>query len=554
MNGLIGQTLQNGKYTLEQALGQGGFGVTFKAIHHYLNQTVVVKTLNPALRGSPHFPKLERQFREEGRRLALCSHPNIVRVNDFFFEEDVPYLVMDYIPGPTLDQVVFPNQPLPEAIAIHYIRQVGEALEVVHHNGLLHRDVKPQNIILRDGTQQVVLIDFGIAREFTPGTSQTHTSIASEGYAPIEQYIAQERRSPATDVYGLAATLYALLTAQVPVASILRDRQGMPAPRDLRPELSAAVDQAIMRGMAVEARHRPVRVADWLDLLPDDLPSPAPTAVVVSSPSRNATLAIEPPATVPIARQPSPTEINPTAVAPIAPAPSRKLLFLGGIAIASIAVGALGAVWFNRQPAAVSPDPAPVASPEPLAEDSPPIAASPSPEPVAPEPAPTVPEPTPSAPAESISSPEPESEEPSPPAESVGPVPGLPTGIAEEEVIALLGQPTQTNDNAYWPNTRSALYELVPEQITLGYIYDKDSDRLRQTEASFAESVDVAVMQDTLSGMLGGDLPADVAQGLEQVQQRQSGQYSFSQGGIEGVIERNDRDRIYIGVWDAELH
>jgi len=268
MNSLVGKTLQDGKYTLEQPLGQGGFGITFRAMHHYLRQTVVVKTLNPGSQGNPQYAEFEQQFRDEARRLAMCVHQNIVRVNDFFIEDNVPYLVMDYIPGQTLEQLVFPDRPLSEAIAIHYIRQIGAALEVVHHSGLLHRDVKPQNIILRQGTQEVVLIDFGIAREFTPGVTQTHTSLISVGYAPIEQYIAQEKRTPATDVYGLAATLYALLTAQVPTASILRDRQPMPSPRELQPHLSAATNQAILRGMAIEVHHRPATVAAWLALLP----------------------------------------------------------------------------------------------------------------------------------------------------------------------------------------------------------------------------------------------------------------------------------------------
>jgi serine/threonine protein kinase len=295
MNTLVGKQLQGGKYTLDALLGQGGFGITFRATHHFLGQTVVIKTLNLLNQNHPQFSKMEAQFQDEARRLALCIHPNIVRVNDFFEEEEVPYLVMDYIPGQTLEQIIFPNQPLPEATAIHYIQQIGMALEVVHQNGLLHRDIKPHNIILRQGSQEVILIDFGIAREFTDGKPQTHTSLISEGYAPIEQYVMQERRTPATDVYGLAATLYALVTAQVPQASILRDRRPMPAPRDLRPELSVALNQAIMRGMAVEARYRPNTVTQWLALLPDSghldpiIPSPA-----VRSPSTAPTIAVSP--------------------------------------------------------------------------------------------------------------------------------------------------------------------------------------------------------------------------------------------------------------------
>jgi len=268
---LTGTSLQGGKYTLDQEIGRGGFGITFKATHHFLTQTVVIKTLNEKLRQHPEFTKFERQFQDEARRLASCIHPNIVRVSDFFIEDRLPFMVMEYIPGETLGEAfVLPAIPLPEATAIHYIRQIGAALQVVHNNGLLHRDVKPDNIILRQGTQEVVLIDFGIAREFNSGVRQTNTGLVSEGYSPIEQYLSQATRTPATDVYGLAATLYALLTAQVPMAALLRDREPMPTPRELQPHLSAAVNQAIMRGMAVEARFRPATVSEWLQLLPDD--------------------------------------------------------------------------------------------------------------------------------------------------------------------------------------------------------------------------------------------------------------------------------------------
>jgi serine/threonine protein kinase len=266
---LAGTILQDGKYTLIQEIGRGGFGITFKATHHYLNQEVVMKTINERLQQHPDFAKFERQFQDEARRLATCIHPNIVRVSDFFVESGLPYMVMEYIPGETLtDAFVLPGIPMPEVTAMHYIRQIGAALQVVHNNGLLHRDVKPDNIIQRQGMQEVVLIDFGIAREFNGGVRQTHTGLVSEGYSPIEQYLTQAPRTPATDVYGLAATLYALLTAQVPMPSLLRDREQMPSPRELQPHLSAAVNQAVMRGMAVESRFRPATVAEWLQLLP----------------------------------------------------------------------------------------------------------------------------------------------------------------------------------------------------------------------------------------------------------------------------------------------
>ena len=132
-------------------------------------------------------------------------------------------------------------------------------------------------------------------------------------------------------------------------------------------------------------------------------------------------------------------------------------------------------------------------------------------------------------------------------------IPGFPTGTSEAEVRATLGEPTSTM-TGYWANTRSALYEVIPDSVTLAYIYDRTSNHVRQTEASFAPSMDELRMRVTVNGMLGSQAPADVMTGLQHVYQRQSNQYSFQQGSLKGVIERNNRDRIYVAVWDADLH
>ncbi len=406
----MGRQLQSGKYTVEQELGRGGFGVTYKAILHSLAQPVVIKTLDESLRRDPNFAQSQQQFQDEAKRLALCIHPNIVRVMDFFTEDGLPFIVMEYVPGATLDAVVLPNAPLTEATAIHYIRQAGLALKVVHQNGLLHRDVKPQNLILRQGTDQVILIDFGIAREFSPGAVQTHTSFVSPGYAPIEQYLPQEKRSPATDVYGLAATLYTLLTAQVPMASILRDRQSLREPREWRSDLSAAANQAVVRGMAVEPQLRPVSIDAWLQLLPDSLPVRQPVA---SSTSQVATVAVIP------QHRPVPQSV-PTVVSASPRSPFWRYLLIGGLAaIVAATVGALVA----RQPSTSNPS---VAQPSPTAPSPSPTqeATTPAPEAIStptPSVLPETPEPSPPDEPEppAATSPEPEGElEPAPPSTS----------------------------------------------------------------------------------------------------------------------------------------
>jgi serine/threonine protein kinase len=456
MTNAIGKYLQNGKYTLDQELGQGGFGITYLAHHNTLGHVVVIKTLNDSLRQDPKFWEFQRQFQDEARRLAKFSHPNIVRVTDFFVEEELPYIVMDFIPGQTLKTLVIPNNPLPEPVAIHYIQQVANALKVVHYHGLLHRDVKPQNVILRQGTQEVVLIDFGIAREFTPGLIQTHTGVLSVGYAPIEQYLPRAKRTPATDVYGLAATLYTLLTAEVPVPATLRHRQPLPTPRDLRPELTPLVNQAVLHGMAVEPEQRPATVEEWMALLPNFQPSAAPPSASpdhYTSPLTNApTLAVAPPPPAAPPSEPSPnprraaSELpgeKPRSAAPVAePTPhsstprshfnDRPWLIAALTSLGVLGAIVLGNALLRPQPPAPRPD-----SPQPEA----PSPTAPTPRPDAP-PAPVEevqPTPEPSPTPEESPTPEAELEEEleEAPAEELEPTPSpeAPESPTLEELI-----------------------------------------------------------------------------------------------------------------------
>ncbi|MDX2098993.1 MAG: protein kinase [Leptolyngbyaceae cyanobacterium bins.59] len=550
---LIGRTLQTGKYTLDEELGRGGFGITFKATHHDLGKIVVIKTLNEALQKQVGFAEFQNKFLDEAKRLAQFEHPHIVRLRDFFREDALPYMVMDYIPGQTLEAIVFPDRPLPEAIALHYIRQIGSALTAIHHQGLLHRDIKPGNIMLRQGTQDVLLIDFGIAREFTPGVSQSHTSFISEGYAPIEQYLPQAPRTPATDLYGLAATLYALVTAHVPIAAPLRERQPLPEPRALRPELSAATNQAILRGMALEIQHRPSDIAAWLDLLPRasvvlqaaQIPPSATPTPQPPNPPTHATVAVAPP------KLGSPASLPPSPARPR----STPTFLLAGVAIGAATLAGLAAILLqprSPEPVAVSPSllpispspsPSPSLSPDPI----PPAAESPSPSPT-PEapPSPTV-SPSPESPPVSQTPPV----SPSPP--PLKGVPGFPVGTSQDQIVARLGAPKQSS-SGLWGNTQAVVYDLVPNEISLGYLYDRQSGQVQQTEASFVQSVDPLVMRVTLTNMLGGRSTPAIEAALKDVYQRRSNRYSFTTGAFRGVIERNDRDRIYVAVWDQNLH
>lgn len=272
-----GMTLQSGKYLLNQALGEEGLGITYLATQTLSNQVVVIKTLDSSLQVTRSFPQLHQRFVEETRLLARSQHPSIVRVLDFFQEENLPFLVMEHIPGHTLAEQVKLNGALPEAEAIHYIRQIGSAIEIAHRNGLVHRNLKPSSIIRRPGTKLAVLVGFGIAHEVASAVNppQTNRFDFNEFAPPNQPGIAENRF--AIDLYSLSATLYYLLSARSPES-----------PQFDQP-WNPAIKQAILRGMTSDETRRPQTIADWLNLLPREaVPLTSATALLMAPPSQPA--------------------------------------------------------------------------------------------------------------------------------------------------------------------------------------------------------------------------------------------------------------------------
>ncbi len=278
----IGHPLQNGKYVVESILGQGGFGITYKARHKQLDSNVVIKIPNEHLRHDPDYDKYVDRFIQEGRlldRLSRRQHPHIVRVRDLFDEGEIPCLVMDFVPGENLFQLVKQQGALPEAKVLPCIRQIAGALNVMHQEGLVHRDAHPGNIIVQND-EQAILIDFGIAKELVPSTQSTAGIAGNHGFAPYEQMTGRSSREPNVDVYCLAATLYYAITGERPATAFDRKLHNIPLtpPKRLKPSISEFTNRAILKGMALEASDRPQSMQAWLKLL--EPPSP----VVVVSP------------------------------------------------------------------------------------------------------------------------------------------------------------------------------------------------------------------------------------------------------------------------------
>lgn len=277
MNLKPGVVLQKGKYTIDSILGQGCFGVTYRAIHHQHNQIVVLKTLNESIRHHQDFAKFQDQFIAEVHLLANSRHPNIVRVWDFFEEEQLFFMVMDYIPGQNLADLIQSGHKLHPKEAINYVHQIASALSVVHKNGFLHRDIQPKNIIKQEGTNTVILTDFGITCDLTAGIRQTYANLFSVGYAPPEQCNLQQKLTPAADIYALTATLYYLLTGKAPTPGALRLSGTIPQAlmvyktelKLLETNLSPNIENTIIKGLEIDPQKRPQNLENWFALLLD---------------------------------------------------------------------------------------------------------------------------------------------------------------------------------------------------------------------------------------------------------------------------------------------
>jgi eukaryotic-like serine/threonine-protein kinase len=202
-----GKPLNKGLYTIEKVLRRGRLSTTYLA-KSVKGHRVVIKATNSDATAPADFKELKRRFIDEAFRLQSCQNRYIVKVEAPFEEEDLACIPMEFIAGTTLDEHVPPA--MAEAEALRYIRQVGEALQVLHDQKLLHRDVTLENIMLRrkDGVMEAVLIDFGLVRDWDVSRSMTMMSSDITAFTAPELCDPGEKRGDFTDLYALGAVLY----------------------------------------------------------------------------------------------------------------------------------------------------------------------------------------------------------------------------------------------------------------------------------------------------------------------------------------------------------
>ena len=323
-------TKLNGRYVIERVIGQGGFGITYYAKHEILDHAYAIKEFyisghcsrNTAmhtviLQGMDEnmYEKYKQRFIEEAKTVVALNHPNIVKVVDVFEENNTAYMVMSFIEGTSLQKMVENNHgPLPYELTVNYMGQLSDAVAYIHSKHILHRDIKPDNVLITPDNK-AMLIDFGSAREFVNDKTQRHTSILTQGYAPLEQYNSVSRKGNYTDIYALGGVYYFCLTGTTPADATARllevdtGNDPLKQPKDINPNVTDAVNHTIMKAMELKPENRYQTVAEFQnDLLgyDDALPMPDDQAEVMTPETSN-TIEVKDTVTV---NNPAPTEIS----------------------------------------------------------------------------------------------------------------------------------------------------------------------------------------------------------------------------------------------------
>lgn len=260
-----------GNYDLLDKVGAGGMGVVYRGRHWETKRLVALKVMHAEF---ARYPELLKRFEREFRISSQLDHPHIVRVLEFCGSGTNPYLVMEFIDGESLVQRMERAGKMPEEEAVRLICQVADGLGCAHARGLIHRDVKPENIMVtRDG--QAKLLDLGLAKDTDADAELTSPGdgMGTPDFMAPEQFRNAKNANVRSDIYSLGATLYSMVTGRRypfdeddPVKMMIRKaRNVLPRPREIVPALSERIDWAIRRAMSAALQQRPASCQEFAE-------------------------------------------------------------------------------------------------------------------------------------------------------------------------------------------------------------------------------------------------------------------------------------------------
>ena len=512
-----GTLLQN-RYLIVHIERVSSFSKTFFALDTYQDppRSCLVKIFEPIVQKSEIANRIEQEFQQETKYLKQLSLSNrhIPEIYTYSSELQAYYVVRELIQGKPLSKKVEQQGTLSCQEVREIMLDLLLVLSYIHEKGVIHQNIKPKNIILRNEDRMPMLINFGSIKQIVNtygfyGDKRIFSSNNVHGYAPPEQALGKS--VPASDIYSLGLTALYLLTAKHPIdLATASNSNEIEVPAEIYrqdPDLAAVIARSIHskigdRYADARAMHEDLSFAK---------------AKFAHQPSANKSQLLVKKQTD-RDREQNTDRSNWWQLA---------LFTLSGLYILCAALFAVYDWNLNRSSVRSIPESIPES--ESIAEAPPEVVPEAPPE---------------DTPPSMLNS----------PAENRIEIPIFATGTNKEELRQALGKPSAIQ-KGYWGNSSAWIYKKqASDSIDLGYLFDLETDRLRQTEVAIAPSVGLTTIEDILNNLLEGNIDPEIGRELQKIYNRQASKYTFKLGGLEGSIERESDDHIYLGVWEADFH
>lgn len=507
---MTGKLIQE-KYRLLKTLGRNTFSETFLARDKswFSNRRYIIKKLRPIL-GNSEVEVRKRLLCQEASMLRRLSGENrqIPRLYEYFMDGEDFYLVREWIAGLTLKQIVEQQGTFSVPEVEQILNSVLSFLKYIHSYGIVYRQLKPSTIILRHHhwlpkSRQNWLpipIYFGGVKELE--TKNDHSKQFSLAIAHQPEYIPPEQEQGksvfASDLYSLGLTAIYLLTGKNPAEFPLDLRTRKPLWHQEVPELEIHLVRVIERAICPDISDRYTSAEEMLRAL-NSPPIDLTMSIVATEPHKFKRLML-------------------TSEAKIA-----SLLSLAGLATLGVTFGILN-TDFTRFAQDDSDQFVKTFQADRLLTDT------------------------------LISAPTPRLKDVATQPVVTSKIPPFPLGMTQQSIVEVLGEPT-SDSQGYWPNSRALLYEdVVPKQIALGYLTDTETTKIRQAEIAFAGSVHLLTIKQEVQQLLQDNYTPVIDDYLNQIYFKTSDRHSFVINNLEGVVQRNPEEHIYLGIWDREFH
>ena len=514
------QTLLYNRYSVVHIEKTSNFSKVFYALDTYQNppRSCLIKVFEPIVQKLEIAKWISEEFQKEAKRLKQLSlgDRHLPQIYTYSTEFQVYYIVRELIEGKTLREIQSENFSISEVREI--MLELLSVLDYLHQHEVVHQNIKPKNIILRDEDGLPILINFGSIKQIVAtygfyGNKQIFSTNNLYGYAPPEQVIG--RSLPASDLYSLGLTAIYLLTAKNPIDLAINSSSGNFQIPETIVRLNSDFAAIISRAISPNISDRYSSAKE----MSSALLSVSSSKDVASKPYHTSSKQADKLDTKNARNRQKDLSLWKTIV-----------YALSGLYIISIGIIAVYDWKLSQNISAIQLPSTSLSSPTiPTASEKP---------------------------VESVEPVEPVENKRSilgSQSRSIA-IPILPTGTQKQQLKEVLGQPNAI-EKGYWANSTAWIYQdRADGSIDLGYLFDLDTDKLRQTEVAIAPSIGLKTINDILDSLLLGKITPPISQGLEKVYRREVDKYSFKLVNLEGSIEREADGHIYLGVWEADFH